>query len=232
MKKSTVFLFVLLSALFFSQSPLFGQACGCDEVPQLILTGASSNNVFQQNGAARLQLLSASNTTVSRSFVSLFGEDVANPARAGEMGFFGSYIRFQVNKTNGTFGSEAMRITANGRVGIGTTNPLSTLAVNGGIESEEVQVKADVADYVFKDDYDLLPLEEVEAYIEANGYLPNIQNEKSVEENRGHVKLGELSISLMEKVEELTLHLIEMNKRVKKLEEENEMLKAQVKEKK
>ena len=115
-----------------------------------------------------------------------------------------------------------MVLTADNKVGIGTNNPQSLLSVKGGIESQEVQVKATVADYVFADDYELMPLEELEKFINENNHLPNMQNDAQVAENRGLVKLGELSISLMEKVEELTLHVIELNKKIKKLENELE----------
>lgn len=123
-----------------------------------------------------------------------------------------------------------MSITAAGNVGIGTTNPNSLLSVNGKVESEEIQVIADVADYVFEEDYKLMSLEALESYINENGYLPNIQNRSDVEKNRGLVKIGELSISLMEKMEELTLHLIDLNKKVKNLENVNKNLKTKIKE--
>lgn len=118
-----------------------------------------------------------------------------------------------------------------GNVGIGTTNPQSKLSVNGNMESEEIQVKQDVADYVFQENYQMLSLTELKDYINQNGHLPRIQTQKDVDENRGMVKIGELSVSLMEKVEELTLHLIEMNERVSALEEENNELKKILKEK-
>lgn len=121
---------------------------------------------------------------------------------------------------------ERLRVQPGGNVGIGTANPLSTLSVNGKIESEEIQVVQDVADYVFEADYKMLSLEELETYIGENGHLPNIQTQEDVTNNRGLVSLGDLSVSLMAKVEELTLHMIEMNKRIKTLETENKALKA------
>lgn len=112
-----------------------------------------------------------------------------------------------------------------GRLGVNTSVPQSELSVNGKIESEEIEVMTDVPDYVFTDEYEMLSLEEIEEHINTYGYLPNIQNQNDVDNNRGLVKLGALTISVMEKMEELTLHMIEMNKRVKALEAENKELK-------
>ncbi len=115
-------------------------------------------------------------------------------------------------------GGNIISMTEGGKVGVGTINPQSELSVNGKIESEEVQVKQDVADYVFYDNYNVMSLEDLEEYILDNGHLPNIQTQKDVDENNGKVRLGELTISLMEKVEELTLHIIELNKKIIELE--------------
>lgn len=115
----------------------------------------------------------------------------------------------------------ALTVVKGGKVGIGTSNPMAKLSVNGKVESEEIQVIADVADYVFDESYSLMSLDDLEQYINANKCLPNIQNRFDVEANRGLVNLGELSISLMEKVEELTLHIIELNKKINELENKN-----------
>ena len=73
------------------------------------------------------------------------------------------------------------------------------------------------ADYVFDEGYELLSLEEVEAFILANGHLPNVKSEEEVEYGR-RINLSELSIKLLEKVEELTLYAIDLNKRLAVLE--------------
>jgi len=124
-----------------------------------------------------------------------------------------------------------VRVLPNGNMGVGTISPQSKLSIKGNLESEEVQVKQTVADYVFKKDYKLMSLSEIESFISENGHLPRIQTQKDVDENRGLVKLGDLSVSLMEKVEELTLHMIEMDKRIKSLEEENKDLKESLNKK-
>jgi hypothetical protein len=106
-------------------------------------------------------------------------------------------------------------------MGIGTTNTQGyKLAVKGGIYCEEVKVVGNVpqADYVFEDDYELKPLKEVEIFIEENNHLPDIPSAKEFSEN-GY-KVGEMDEMLLRKVEELTLYILEQEKRIKALEAE------------
>ncbi len=98
--------------------------------------------------------------------------------------------------------------------------------VNGGVIFKEAKVKLTWADYVFEKDYDLASLEEVELNIEAQGHLHNTPSAKEMEANGG-IELGAMTVNQQEKIEELFLHLIELNKKVKKLEQENIELKAQ-----
>ena len=117
-------------------------------------------------------------------------------------------------------GNMALYAQTNGNVGIGTTNPDFKLTVNGKIKAEEIQVVVDVADYVFEKDYKRLSLEEVEEYIQNNKHLPNIPSAAEVKE-RGY-NIGEMNNKLLEKIEELTLYIIEQEKRIKQLEKEHE----------
>ena len=71
-------------------------------------------------------------------------------------------------------------------------------------------------DYVFSENYKLKPLETVEKYVQENKHLPGIPSAENVEENG--VDLGMMNAKLLEKVEELTLYLIEQNKRISELE--------------
>ena len=104
----------------------------------------------------------------------------------------------------------------NGNVGIGTENPANKLDVNGTIRAKEVKVESNWADFVFKPDYQLRPLSEVAQFINANGHLPEIPTEKEVAQNG--VSLGEMNAKLLQKVEELTLYLIEKDKKINDLE--------------
>ncbi|MEO1050054.1 MAG: hypothetical protein AAFX87_05495 [Bacteroidota bacterium] len=102
-----------------------------------------------------------------------------------------------------------------GNFGIGTTNPTYKLSVNGTIRAKEVIVETGWSDFVFEEDYRLRTLKEVEAYINENGHLPEIPSAKEVEENG--VKVGEMESKLLQKIEELTLYLIEKEKQIEKL---------------
>jgi len=125
-------------------------------------------------------------------------------------------------------------LRSSGRVGIGTTNPQSELAVNGTITSKEVVVTTDGwSDFVFKENYKLRKLEEVESFIEENNHLPDIPSEKEVLENG--IQVGEMNAKFLQKIEELTLYMIEQNKETKtmkaqldKLAKENEELKVKI----
>jgi hypothetical protein len=116
--------------------------------------------------------------------------------------------------------SEAVLVTRANKVGIGTTNPTYPLTVNGTIRSKKVIVDTGWSDFVFEDDYKLMPLHEVEAFIKTNRHLPEIPSAREVEENG--VSLGEISASLLQKIEELTLYTIEQQKKMDELEKKSE----------
>lgn len=82
-----------------------------------------------------------------------------------------------------------------------------------------VRLKEDFPDYVFSDNYQLMPLPTLKSYIKANAHLPGIPSADEVEQNG--LDLGEMNRILVEKVEELTLYLI-------KQQEEIEALKARL----
>ena len=73
-------------------------------------------------------------------------------------------------------------------------------------------------DYVFEKNYKLKSLEEIESYIKQNGHLPNIPSACEVKENNG-INLGEMSEKQLEKIEELTLYIIDLNKKLNELTE-------------
>jgi len=90
------------------------------------------------------------------------------------------------------------------------------LDVDGKIRANEIVVNTGGADFVFEDNYNLKSLNEVESFIKENKHLPEIPTAKEVQENG--VSLGEMQTKLLQKVEELTLYIIEQEKRIKELE--------------
>ncbi|MDW3197034.1 MAG: hypothetical protein R8G66_31945 [Cytophagales bacterium] len=118
-------------------------------------------------------------------------------------------------------------IDIDGNWGIGVTNPDTKLVVDGTITSEEIILKdVDGADFVFEEDYDLRSLEETEKFIQANKHLPEIPSAAEMAEEGLEIK--EMNILLLQKVEELTLHLIEQNKQNQSQQAEIEVLKAKI----
>lgn len=118
-------------------------------------------------------------------------------------------------------GYEAFIING-GNVGIGTTTIPSgyKLAVDGNIiaEAVKVQLSGSWPDHVFESGHKLPDLSETEQYIKENKHLPEIPSAKEVAETG--INLGEMNAKLLQKIEELTLYIIDQNKRIEKLEEE------------
>lgn len=101
------------------------------------------------------------------------------------------------------------------------------VSVNGHIHTKEVKVDLNGwSDFVFENNYELRTLEEVEKHIAENGYLPEIPSEAEVTENG--INLGEMNAKLLQKIEELTLYLIEQNKELKNAQAEILELKEKV----
>ncbi|MNQ57812.1 hypothetical protein D3C85_719810 [compost metagenome] len=115
----------------------------------------------------------------------------------------------------------------NGNVGIGTTNPTSKLTVAGNINSREVKVTVDAgADFVFEKNYNLPSLESVDKYIKENKHLPEIAS--ADEMKKDGINLSEMNIKLLQKIEEMTLYMIEMKRENEKQNEEIKNLKTKL----
>ena len=175
-----------------------------------------------ETGNPHLELVETDASDVTRIYMKNAGSSNyfalgANP------GADDPYFNFTFN--NGSSSTRIMRIDGdNHRVGIG--NNISEipagyrLAVDGKIRCREVRVtNSGWADFVFEDDYQLPSLSEVEQFIKTNKHLPDVPSASEVLENG--TDLGEIDAILLQKIEELTLYMIELKK-------ENEEMKAQL----
>jgi hypothetical protein len=143
--------------------------------------------------------------------------------------------RFVIGWTNYTNSdwNPVMHVNASGIVGIGATVTNEAgykLFVEQGIRTRKVKVDALTwADYVFHANYRLRPLSEVEQYIKQHGHLPEVPSEEEV--SKDGIDLGNNQATLLKKIEELTLYVIEQSKAQQKqqqlIEEQRSLLQAQ-----
>ena len=127
-------------------------------------------------------------------------------------------------------GNRRINVDATGNVGIGTINTADInykLFVETGIRTRKVKVDIIAwPDYVFNPTYKLPTLNELEKYLLKNQHLPDVPSAADVEKNG--IDLGDNQTILLKKVEELTLYMIELNKKVEALAKENEALKKKI----
>lgn len=121
------------------------------------------------------------------------------------------------------FSNAANTFPTSGNVGIGTRSPSNALDVKGTIRAEEVIVQTGWSDFVFEDDYQPPTLDEIAAFIAEKGHLPEIPSAEEVAANG--VTLGQMNARLLQKLEEMTLYLLDLQdqnrdlvERVNKLE--------------
>jgi hypothetical protein len=154
-----------------------------------------------------------------------------------------SYVRFSNNsnarwdlasESGGSFrlydyGSAKRRlvVTESGNIGIGVDNPDQKLTVDGQVRCEEVKIEIIAGsgpDFVFEKDYNLPSLTSIESYIKENKHLPEVPSAKEMEKNG--VNVGEMEMLLLKKIEELTLYVIEQNKKIEHQSNELQQQKA------
>ncbi len=168
--------------------------------------------------AYRLQFaVDGSYTDGSKAFIEIGGSDPTMN--------YGGFVSI------GTGGVDRLCVLNNGNVLIGQTGPSGQpgqtnsaykLDVKGGMRANGIVVNTTGADFVFKPGYQLLPLVDLEKYIANNHHLPEILPAKEMQANG--IDLGQNQIKLLQKVEELTLYLIEKDKQIS---DEKEILNKQ-----
>ncbi|WP_264524175.1 hypothetical protein [Flavobacterium sp. N502536] len=130
--------------------------------------------------------------------------------------------QFSIKNQNGTY---FVIDGNNGNTGIGTITPAYKLDVCGTIRAKEIKVELfSGCDFVFKKDYKLMNLNDLEKFVTTKQHLPEIASEKEMIENG--VNMKEFQMKLLQKIEELTLYVIEQNKQIKLQNQEIKKLKA------
>lgn len=197
------------------------QINGSAKATNIIATASLQANSLTIAGTITCNLLAGTspkavivnaNGTLSSVQYSAFQDHLGNHMATQNINLNGKKI------INGTSDLGGIFVASNGnvRIGQGTAIPSKALEVNGGIRSKEVIVEvSNWSDFVFEKDYPLLSLSETERFIRQNGHLPNVPSAKTVQDNG--VSLGEMNALLLQKIEELTLHLIELEKQIHEL---------------
>jgi hypothetical protein len=207
----------------------------------LILNGISNKPVTIGNGMVKSSKLTVNGKTYLEKDLRVNGN--ANLVNTGRLTFDGTQPNWNSWKTAisapmGTAWVTTNKSNSGHFTGFGMTKdgfyygrsayPVSSSAsdikymfkvdLNGKLTTREIEVSLTSAggwpDFVFNEKYDLKPLSEVEKFIEANHHLPNVPSEKEVIENG--INLGEMDGILLQKIEELTLYIIELEKKVEK----------------
>ncbi|MBV7531177.1 hypothetical protein [Chitinophaga sp. sic0106] len=143
-----------------------------------------------------------------------------------------TYIQGYGNKpfqVMNSVGASILTIGANAEMSIGT-QPVAgyKLAVAGAILAEKIKVKAagNWPDYVFETGYELPTLQQLEAFIKINKHLPGVPS--ATDMKNADVDVLELNATLLKKVEELTLYLLQQQKEIGAIREENVSLRQEL----
>ena len=125
--------------------------------------------------------------------------------------------------------TEMLFLSSNGNVGIGSTNPNSKLTVKGNVRCSEVNVVqlSTIPDYVFAEDYELKPVEDIMNFVRTNKHLPEIPSEAEFKEEG--MNLGEMNLLLLKKIEEQFLYISQLTEEVASLKEKVNTLEKNIK---
>ncbi|MBO3700278.1 hypothetical protein [Roseivirga sp. E12] len=175
-----------------------------------------SNILYKKNGSI---IYTSTQTSTSPLLADLSFRDYG--ASLMSLSTSSSFFNNDNDTNNGQWGKLGNTLYHLDSVTIGTDIPIEghLLSVKGKIAAQGVKVTLDGwADFVFKNEYDLMSIKELQVFIEKYGHLPDVP--KTSEVLSQGINLGEMNKLLLQKIEELTLHLIQQNKRIEKLESE------------
>lgn len=214
-----------------------------DNIKEFINYGKASDNIFMVDGISQMRKLIITSPSAKYNNIQLYNTDKeayleANGDDAGlhlkSNTAYKIYIHDQVGI--GTIGYDkkivsGASLTVSGGVFIGPKNFTGSynitskldkylLWVQKGIVSENYSLVkvADWSDHVFNTDYLLRPLSEVETFIKENNHLPDVPSEKEIVEDGYNIH--DMNKIFMQKIEELTLYVIQQQKEIEKLKEE------------
>jgi len=200
---------------YFNQSGTVGIGTGNVSPGAQLHVASEGSNVIRMNGAYPF-LTIYDNTFGYKGFLGYNGTDMV-------LGGVSTPIRFSSS-------GNRMAINPDGRIVMGSSNNPADgylLSINGKAICEElkIQLSPNWPDYVFNSDYKLMSLEELEKSIIKNKHLPNIPSAADITADKGF-EVGEMNRKLLEKVEELTLYIIELNKKNIELNKEMTAIKS------
>ncbi|SHN07639.1 hypothetical protein [Mucilaginibacter sp. OK098] len=180
---------------------------------KMTISGSGNVGIGDINPAYKLSVNARNNTSSATSLLhgQYYGISVSSEQTAAP--YYVLDVRGGTTSAGGS-GNSLFYVRADGNIGMGTTSPDQKLTVNGTIHSTSVLVNTSIPtpDYVFESDYKLPTLSEIKTYTDKNHHLPDVPAAAEMEKNG--INLGEMNITLLKKVEELTLYLIEQNKQL------------------
>ncbi|MDB5014381.1 MAG: hypothetical protein JWQ25_2583, partial [Daejeonella sp.] len=204
-----------------------------NKIAKVTITSSGKVGIGTTNPSTKLHIVDNENANWTAT--------ISNTSIGGHIiyaGYNNGTIRYGLNITGGgnnadtkdlLVGTDKLIVRGDGKVSIGTAIPDANalLTVKGNIISRELKVSATAgADFVFDVNYNLPSLGSIEKYVKEKKHLPEIASaDEMVKEG---INLGELNIKLLQKIEELTLHLIEQNKRLDAQDKRNEELQEQM----
>ena len=210
--------------------------------------GNNTGDIFRVDYESGMQYAPALNVSPS-GLVGIGTYTPVTPLHVKGLGYIDGRLGIGVS-----FAITPLHVVGNGAIqgnfGIGTTNPLQALHIDNGsvriddgdliitdngitqfkvygtgfVHAREILVDLQpIPDYVFSSNYKRMPLTELEVFITKNKHLPGIKSEAKYKEE-GKIALTELSLNLLEKVEEQALYIIELNKKLEELTKRIEKL--------
>ena len=229
MRRNKIVVLLMLSLVFGCSSHIFaanlyvlragiGGVQGTSAIPMNINGNLQFSN---QIGSELLSLWTpvSGTTTMGRNAIKWYLDPWNTSHKTMWFSSYGGNIRFF------TSAMPRLNILYNGKIGIGKTQPQYKLDVDGVIRADEFLIDIPSgADYVFEDSYSLSSLKDVKKYIEDSHHLPNVPSAEEMQNNG--VNIEEYTITLLQKVEELTLYTIQQEEKLKTLNETINTLKA------